>query len=80
MVKKAIHLQMLTVFFLPLVVALIHLFFAFPIIKGLLLLFSFSNTTLYLQCALICFVIFALAYTGIYALTSKTYYHIVKMN
>lgn len=80
MVKKAIHSQILTVFFLPLVVALIHLLFAFPIIKGLLLLFSFSNTTLYLQCALICFVIFALAYTGIYALTSKTYYHIVKMN
>lgn len=76
-VKSAIRSQVLTVFFLPLVVAGIHLMAAFPVISKLLSLLNMQNTTLYIGCAVTCFAIFALVYIGIYSLTAKTYYKIV---
>lgn len=76
-VKAAIHSQVLTVFFLPLIAAGIHLTAALPMIVRLLRAINMLNTSLYIICAAVCFVIFALIYIVIYSLTARTYYRIV---
>lgn len=76
-IRKSINSQLLTVFFLPLVGAGLHLAFAFPIIRKLLLLFNLNNVTLFAITTLICFLIFALFYTIVYRITSNAYYKIV---
>ena len=77
-VKKTINSQVLTVFFLPLVVAAIHIVFAFPMIEKMLRLLYLDNTNLYIMTIVICFGVFALVYVLIYFLTSKVYYGIVR--
>lgn len=77
-VKKTIDSQVLTVFFLPLVVAAIHIVFAFPMIEKMLRLLYLDNTNLYIMTTVICFGVFALVYVLIYFLTSKVYYGIVR--
>lgn len=77
-VKKTINSQVLTVFFLPLVVAAIHIVFAFPMIEKMLHLLYLDNTNLYIMTTVICFGVFALVYVLIYFLTSKVYYGIVR--
>ena len=77
-VKKTINSQVLTVFFLPLVVAAIHIVFAFPMIEKMLSLLYLDNTNLYIMTTVICFGVFALVYVLIYFLTSKVYYGIVR--
>lgn len=76
-VKQAIHSQILTVFFLPLITAGIHVVFAFPIISKILFLLNLYNTRLYIICTAGCFAVFALMYALIYSLTAKVYYKIV---
>ena len=76
-IKKSINSQLLTVFFLPLVGAGIHLIFAFPMIRKILLLFNLTNLHLYTIVTLISFGAFALFYTIVYRITSNAYYHIV---
>jgi putative ABC transport system permease protein len=76
-VKHAIKAQVLTVFFLPLVAAVIHIAFAFKVITKLLLLFNLTNTSLFLACTIATILIFALFYSIVYALTARTYYRIV---
>lgn len=76
-IKKSIHSQMLTVFFLPLLTAGVHTAFAFPMVKQLLMLFQLNNTKLFLVVTLISFLVFAVFYTLVYALTSRVYYGIV---
>ena len=77
-VKKTINSQVLTVFFLPLVVTAIHIVFAFPMIEKMLRLLYLDNTNLYIMTTVICFGVFALVYVLIYFLTSKVYYGIVR--
>lgn len=77
-VKKTINSQVLTVFFIPLVVAAIHIVFAFPMIEKMLRLLYLDNTNLYIMTTVICFGVFALVYVLIYFLTSKVYYGIVR--
>ena len=79
-VKKAIHSQVLTVFFMPLLVAGLHVCFAYPMIEKLLHLLFVSDAWLYVRTTAMCFVAFALVYIVIYVLTSKVYYGIVKRN
>lgn len=76
-IRKSINAQMLTVFFLPLVTAGVHLCFAFPIIRQLLRLFSMTNVTLFALTTLICFTLFGLLYLAVYKLTSNAYFSIV---
>ncbi len=76
-VKSSIHSQVLTVFFLPLIVAGIHILAAFPLISRLLKLLMLSNTRLFLACTGACFLVFAVMYVFIYSLTARTYYRIV---
>ena len=76
-IRRSINSQLLTVFFLPLALAGLHLAFAFPIINKLLWLFNFSNVLLFSLTTLITFAVFALFYTLIYRITSNAYYNIV---
>lgn len=77
-VKKAIHSQVLTVFFMPLLVAGMHVAFAYPLIEKLLHLMFVSDSLLYIKVIVACFAVFALIYALIYFLTSKVYYGIVR--
>lgn len=76
-VKRTIRSQVLTVFFLPLIVAGVHVAFAFPIMSRVLSLFGLINVTLYITCTVICFLVFALMYGIIFAITSRLYYKTV---
>ena len=76
-IRRSINSQLLTVFFLPMALAGVHLCFAFPFIHKLLLLFNLSNTPLLIGTTVISYVAFALLYTLAYKLTSNAYYHIV---
>lgn len=76
-IRKSINSQLLTVFFLPLIVAGLHLAFAFPIIQKLLLLFNMFNVSLFVITTVISFLVFALLYAAVYKITSNAYYNIV---
>lgn len=76
-VKASVRSQVLTVFFLPLVAAGIHVAFAFPLITVLFRVLALTNVTLFLKCTLGCYVAFAAVYAAVYALTARTYYKIV---
>lgn len=80
LVKKSINSQVLTVFFLPLVTAVIHLAFAFPIVSKLLSMLMLSDIELFIYCTLGCIGVFTLVYILIYSITAKSYYSIVKRN
>ena len=76
-IRKSINSQLLTVFFMPLAGAGLHLAFAFPIIRRLLFLFNLNNASLFALTTVISFVVFALFYTLVYRATSNAYYNIV---
>lgn len=77
-VKQSIHSQILLVFFLPLVMAVLHLAFAFPMLQKILLVMGLNNFPLILCSTLGCVGVFAAAYLAIYAFTARTYYNIVE--
>lgn len=76
-VRSAIRSQVLTVFFLPLLTAGIHVAAAFPLMSRLLELLYLSNTRLYMACTAVSFLVFAVFYVIVYLLTARTYYRIV---
>ena len=76
-VKKTINSQVLLVFFLPLVTAGVHMAFAYPMLKKMLKILMFYKASLFLECTLITYAVFALVYVLIYRATSKTYYKII---
>lgn len=76
-VEATIRSQVRTVFFLPILMAAIHVGMAFPMIKRLLSLFGLSNTALFAGCMAGTILVFALIYLLVFLKTSKTYYKIV---
>ena len=76
-IRRSINSQVLTVFFLPLIMAGVHLGFAFPLIRKLLLIFSLTNFKLLILVTVCCYLIFALFYVLVYRATSRAYYSIV---
>ena len=76
-IRKSINSQVLTVFFLPLAAAGIHLAFAFPLVYRMLALFSLTNRRLLALVTLCCFLVYALFYVLVYRATSRAYYAIV---
>ena len=76
-VRRSISSQILIVFFLPLFTAMVHIGFAFPLMKRLLALMNLYNVGLFAVCTLATIGCFALVYGVIYALTARTYYRIV---
>lgn len=76
-IKSSINSQMLTVFFLPIVAACVHLAFAFPIVSKLLMCFGFNDKGIFALVNVVCVLVFALFYVIVYRITSKSYYNIV---
>lgn len=77
-IKDAIRSQVLTMFFLPLVTASVHICFAFPMIARLLALLNLRNVRLFAVSTAGAVLVFAVFYGVIYGVTSKKYYEIVK--
>lgn len=76
-VRASIRSQVVTVFFLPLITAGIHVAAAFPMFNKILILMNMENTEMYAVCTGICFLVFAVMYVVIYSVTARTYYRIV---
>ena len=76
-IRRSINSQILTVFFAPLMMAGLHMCFAFPMIQKLLTLFNLWNTGLLAATTAVCFVIFGLFYALVYRITSNAYFAIV---
>ena len=81
-VRRSVHSQILLVFFLPLVTAMIHVFGAFHMITKMLQLFLYAKTmttSFFLTCTLGTLAGFAVIYALVYWATAHTYYKIVRM-
>lgn len=76
-VRRTIHSQILTVFFLPIVTAGIHMLFACPLIEKVLRMLNLLNDTVFRLCLVVSFGTFAFLYAVIYGMTARTYYRIV---
>lgn len=77
-VKKTINRQILTVFFLPLAGAVLHVAAAFKMITYVLRGFSLTDKVLFGWCTVGTAVIFSVIYAAVYLLTAKVYYRIVE--
>lgn len=77
-IKKTIRTQILLVFFCPLIVAGIHVCFAFPMLEKMLQIMLLSDTWLFVGCSAVTYLVFALIYVLIYSITARTYYKIIR--
>lgn len=77
-VRSSVRRQILMVFFLPLLMAMLHITMAFPMIRRMLLLFGMTNTKLFIGCTAGTVLIFAVVYGLIYLMTARSYYYIVE--
>ena len=76
-VRQSIRSQVLLVFFLPLIMAVIHLAFAFKIITKLLSVLNLTNVSLFFIYTVGTVAVFAVIYAIIYSITAKEYYKIL---
>lgn len=76
-VRQSIRSQVLLVFFLPLIMAVIHLAFAFKIITKLLSVLNLTNVSLFFMYTVGTVAVFAVIYAVIYSITAKEYYKII---
>ena len=77
-VRASIRSQVLMVFFLPILVAAVHIAFDFNMVEKLLTLFYLHDTALTALCTLGTLLVFFLVYGAVYLLTARTYYKIVE--
>ncbi|MDL2250342.1 ABC transporter permease, partial [Lachnospiraceae bacterium OttesenSCG-928-J05] len=77
-ISKAIKSQVLLVFFLPLIVAVVHVFFAFPVVRKLLAILYLENVGIFMIATAVTILVFALIYCLVYAITAREYYKIVE--
>ncbi|CJT37253.1 ABC transporter%2C membrane-spanning protein [Streptococcus pneumoniae] len=78
-IKQTINKQVLTVFFLPLLFAFIHLAFAYHMLSLILKVIGVLDTTMMLIVTLSICAIFLIAYVLIFMITSRSYRKIVQM-
>lgn len=76
-VKQSINSQVLTVFFLPLVVSGIHTAFAFPMISKMMTILGVTDQKFLITVTAACYLIFAAFYIVMYLVTSGEYFRIV---
>lgn len=76
-IRRSVSVQMRIVFLLPVLFALIHLLFAFRMMKLLLMLFGLVNIPLLMTVTAVCFLCFVLLYVFVYRMTALTYFGIV---
>lgn len=77
-IKRSIRTQIVMVFFLPLVFAIVHIGFAFEVIIKLLAVFNFVNVSLFFLCTVGIILAFAIIYFIVYFITARAYLRIVK--
>ena len=77
-VRKVIRSQVVAVFFLPVIVAFIHVMVASKIILKMLAILGFENSMLFIGCLIVTVLIFSVLYTFVYSLTARNYYKIVE--
>ena len=73
-IRRSVNWQTLILFFLPLVLAGVHLLFAFPMLS---MLISVTNMLLLSKVCVTCYLVFALFYILAYLITARLYYRIV---
>lgn len=76
-VGKTIKAQIMIVFFLPLVTAIIHIAVAFPLVTKIMALLNLTNTKLFLIFTIAVILVFAAVYALVYRWTARIYYKIV---
>lgn len=76
-IRRSINRQMLLVFFLPILFAVLHLCFAFPLIYRILMLFGMMDLSLLLRITAVAVLACSAIYAIAYKLTSNAYYSIV---
>ena len=72
--KRTIYKQIRMVFFLPVIVSLIHMTVAFSFMEHLLQKFGLANTKLFFNCTLLVVVVFVMFYSVVYFLTGNIYH------
>ncbi|MBS5112885.1 MAG: ABC transporter permease [Coprobacillus cateniformis] len=77
-VKQTIRSQVLIFFFLPLIVAVIHMAFAFKMIVNMFSSLVLSGPEVFIICTAISVVVLTIIYSIVYILTARTYYKIVR--
>ncbi len=76
-VKASIQSQIRIVFFLPLVMAAVHVAAAFPMIRRLLAMLNLTNVPLFVTCLVVTILVFTAIYYLVFRITSRAYYKIV---
>lgn len=76
-VRTVIKNQILTIFYLPILLAVVHVAFAFDITRKILAILNLTNVKLFVECTLGTIFIFVIIYGIVYKLTAKSYYKIV---
>lgn len=76
-VKGTIRSQILLVFFLPLLVAALHMGVAFPMLTKLLKILFLSSKVLFFWCTVGALAAFVIIYICIFSITANVYYRIV---
>ena len=76
-IRRSINSQILIMFFMPLLMAGLHLIFAFPMVYRITIMFGLTNIQLSVTVTLITFLVFALFYAIVYKMTSNTYFRII---
>lgn len=77
-VKQTIRSQVLIFFFLPLIVAVIHMAFAFKMIVNMFSFLVLSGPEVFIIYTAISVVVLTIIYSIVYILTARTYYKIVR--
>lgn len=78
-IKQTINKQVLTVFFLPVIFAFLHLAFAYHMLSLILKVIGVVDTAMMLTVTLSICGVFALVYVLIFIITSRSYRRIVQM-
>ncbi len=77
-IKSTIRKQILAVFTLPLLLALLHFVVGMQMVEKLMRVIQMFDTTLLINCSIGVAIVFAILYTISYLVTSRAYYRIVK--
>lgn len=77
-VRKSIRSQILLVFFLPLIVAVVHVAGSFNMMSKLLRALQLTDIWLFVICTAVTILVFIVIYVIVYSLTAREYYKLVK--
>lgn len=79
-IRKVINDQVIAVFFLPLIVAIVHLCFAFPLINQILSAMQFQYSPVFMIACAVTIGVFGICYFVVYKLSAHAYYQITTQN